>query len=357
MGRFGELDKELAKTAEAAKEKAQQEKEPENQEVKEPEKAKEPEKKEEPSKEKEPEKQDKKLSDNELFGILSGKLGREIKSFDDLVETKEIVKETPRQYRTPETEAYEKYFEETKRPMSDFVKLNKDWSKEPDEGVVISYLRNEFPTLTEQDIRDKIDYQFKPQEQLDPDEYSAEEIARQKRDNRMREIEWKELVAKSRKFHDERKAQFLTPYEQKIKSAREQLEQGREIWREGMQASIPTEMEFGDFKFNVKDAEDYKTSLGSLENFIDRFKKDDGTIDPVKLARTVIAGDKVLTGELLSAYEKHVRAKTIEEQMGKKANRSVPGKEDIEVTTEEEAIKKSEQSFFGALRRHDHRIG
>ena len=254
---------------------------------------------------------------------MTEKTGREIKSFDDLIQ-KEVVEKTiekeVRKYDSAESEAYDKYFLETGRSINDFANLRKDWSKESDDNSVMEYLKQENPYLSTDEIKFKLDTIYDKKNPLSPEDYSAEEIANRDKEIRMRDIEWKELVAKSRKFHDVNKQKYLTPLEEKMQAMQASAEQGKKLWEESIANAIPENLEFGDFNYAVKDTEKYKKSLGSIESFLDMYKGEDGKLDANRFAKTIIAGEQVLNSDLLKAHGKHVQASVIEEQMRKKSN-------------------------------------
>lgn len=329
---MGRLEEELKKTEAAAKESAEQKKVNKEPEKTSPEKVetKQPESNavsEESAKEIEENTKVqidwKEIPEDQLLTYLGEKLDREVKSFEELNQVKEVIKEVEkkvREYSSPESEAYDKYFEETSRPMSDFVNLKKDWSKSEDHEVVMDYLKQTNPYLTENDIRLKLDLTYKAPEKLDPEDHTAEEIARRDKEIKLREIEWKEMVANARKYHDESKAKYLNPLEQKIQDNKARVEAGRAAWKEGMEKAIPNNLEFGDFKYNVKNTEDYRKDLSSIDDLLAKYKDDNGNFNHQKLAGIIVAGEQI--NDILSAHAKHVNASTIEGQMRTKSNES-----------------------------------
>lgn len=346
---MGQLEEKLKANAEAAKVSA---KEKSDEEEKGEEKiTSQEEKKEEGT----PDFNIKDISDEQLFGFLTEKVGREIKSFEDLsqVQEKEVEKEV-RKYDSPESEAYDKYFSETGRSINDFANLKKDWSKESDESIVIDYLKQENPYLTDSDIKFKLDKVYKSPNKLDPEEHSAEEIANREDEIRMREIEWKELTAKSRTFHEDNKQKYLTPLEAKMQELKTKSEEGRKLWEERINDAIPEKLEFGDFNYSVKDVNDYRESLKSIESFIGRYKDENGILDHSKLVKTIIAGEQVLNNDLLAAHGKHVQAAIIEEQMRKKSNNL---NQEVNKNIDPDKQATAKQNFLDSIRKNSNSLG
>ena len=295
------------------------------------------------------------ISEEKLFGYLTEKVGREIKSFEDLSKTESIeVEKEVRKYDSPESEAYDKYFSETGRSINDFANLKKDWSKESDESIVIGYLKQENPYLTDSDIKFKLDKVYKSPNKLDPEEHSAEEIANREDEIRMREIEWKELTAKSRTFHENNKQKYLTPLEAKMQELETKSEEGRKLWEERINDAIPEKLEFGDFNYSVKDVNGYKESLKSIESFIGRYKDENGILDHSKLVKTIIAGEQVLNNDLLAAHGKHVQAAIIEEQMRMKSNTS---NQEVNKNIDPDKQATAKQNFLDSIRNNSNSLG
>jgi len=350
------LKEKLVQTAKIAKEKAEQDKEPiENNTTKPIERnvakpivgdATEPHLAEQNKKE--PLKSE--LTDEQLFGILTDKVGRTITSFDDLNQVKEVTNTVEvEKYASPEMETYANYLKDTHRPMSDFVALNKDWDKEPEDVVAMGYIKNKYKTLTDEQVRFSIDSTYKSKPDLDPDIATEEEIASHKQDNIMKGIEWQKLVGEARDFYSNSKNKYYEPLQNKINSFNDQAEKGKQIWKESIDKSIPQSLEFDDFKYTIKDPDSYKESLGSLDNFLDRYKTEQGVLDAGKLAKTIIAGESLLQGQFLNSYGEHIKAKTIKQQLADKSNFSDNGK-NPSIPKNSEMAEKYKQEFLDKVK-------
>ena len=225
-----------------------------------------------------------KIPQDKLFSFIGNQRGRKIKSFDDLKQNnneiekekqklkqtnKEIVKEVHK-YESPESEAYDKYFLETGRSIKDFVSLNKDWTQESDDVVVMEYLKQENPYLTPEDIRFQIEDSYKTLKPLDPDEFDADEVAKREREIKRKDIEWKQLVAKSKEYHESNKSKYLTPVESAMQKMQEQTKQGQEIWKDGVAKAQLNNIDINGFNYEVKDAEKYKETFGNINGIMNR---------------------------------------------------------------------------------------
>jgi hypothetical protein len=261
------------------------------------------------------------LYGNGGFDYLSEQLGRTVSSFDDLNQIREIEKEVEiTRYPTPELEAAAKFAQETGRTsLNDYLKSQENWSEKDGDVVAREYLRNQNPSLTNDDIDFLIQDEYK-RKPLDPEEYSESEVATRNREIRKADIEFKKLVDEGRSFFENQKQKYLTPSEQLKQQQAQQEIVGKEAWQSGMNNAIDNlnEFTYDDFSYQLKDKEQYREAFGSLENLIGRYKTESGELDYSRLQQTLIRGEK--HDDILSAYKKHVESSTIESQMRDKSN-------------------------------------
>lgn len=92
----------------------------------------------------------KEITEQDLFKALSEKLGKEVTSFEQLKQ--EPVKVENPLDSDPVLKSLYEFRKTTGRPVEDFLKFNKDYSKVSDLEVVREYLTNEFPDLTNEEI-------------------------------------------------------------------------------------------------------------------------------------------------------------------------------------------------------------
>jgi hypothetical protein len=138
------------------------------------------------------------LSEQDVFRFLKDKTGREISSFDDLVEVRVEEKQVE---LDEDVAAYQDYKQKTGRSIMDYIELNKDYSKMTDEDVVQKFYEKTLEGFDPEDIEFKINSEF------GFDEYDDEKVKRQ------RKLDLKKAAIEARKFFDKEKEQFNIPLE------------------------------------------------------------------------------------------------------------------------------------------------
>ena len=266
------------------------------------------------------------IPDDKLFSSLSKKMGREIKSMDDLsqkekIEVEKIVEKEVYKYKSPEAEAYDKYFEETGRSINDFSKLNRDWSKADSRESVLAYLKDENPYLDDEDIRFKLDEVYKIPEKLDPEMEEPADVIRRNREIKMAEIEWKELVAKANKYHESNKSKYITPLEDKKKQYDAMISESNDSWSKSILLAKDSvgRVKTDNFEYEVKD-KSIVDKLTTPDKVVDIFKGEDGKFSHKDFLNSVLIGKNI--NDILVENEKQVRAKVMAEQMNMKTNPS-----------------------------------
>jgi hypothetical protein len=137
--------------------------------------------------------------DEKVLGFLGKKLNRELKSFDDLIETKTIEPELPADVAT-----FAKYKKETGRGLNDFIKTQRDIDAIPDDTILRDYLLATEEGLDESDIEAQISSDFSYDEEVD-DEKEINAIKRKK----------KKTIAEARKFFKQEQETYKVPLESK----------------------------------------------------------------------------------------------------------------------------------------------
>lgn len=92
----------------------------------------------------------KEITEQDLFKALSEKLGKEVTSFEQFKQ-EPVQVENPLD-SDPVLKTLYEFRKTTGRPVEDFLKYNRDFSKVSDIEVVREYLTNEFPDLTNEEI-------------------------------------------------------------------------------------------------------------------------------------------------------------------------------------------------------------
>lgn len=134
------------------------------------------------------------ITDELLFGHLSEKLGREVKSLEELI---------PQQTNPLDEDPYLKQLadwrKQTGRPIEDWIKYQKDYNSMDDGEVVREFLQHKYPTFTKEEIDLKLSDLY-PDEDLDDDR----EIAKKK-------LQLKELAIDGRSTLNSLKSDLGTP--------------------------------------------------------------------------------------------------------------------------------------------------
>ena len=121
------------------------------------------------------------LSEEAVFKYLSETLGKEIKSFEDLVQPQANPLESD-----PDLKALAEWRERTGRPISDWAKFQKDYDAMSSEEVVREYLRYKYEDFTPEEI------ELEMQEYLPQEDDLDREAAR-------KQLNLKKLAADGRK--------------------------------------------------------------------------------------------------------------------------------------------------------------
>lgn len=131
------------------------------------------------------------VTEEMIFKTLSEKLGKEVKSYDDLtlpnaVELRDDIK------------ALNEWAEKTGRPVSDYFKFTKDFGQMSDLDIAREYLQIEYPSLTPSEIELEMKQYVKSEDDLD------DEAA-------MKQLSLKKYAAKGRQVLEGMKLELNSP--------------------------------------------------------------------------------------------------------------------------------------------------
>lgn len=182
------------------------------------------------------------ISDDLFFSHLSEKLGKEIKSLDELI---------PQQQSNPlDEDPYLKQLadwrKQTGRPIEDWIKYQKDYESMNDVEVVREYLQHKYPSFTNEDIDLKLSDLY-PDEDLDDER----EIAKKK-------LALKELAFEGRGTLNSLKSDLGTPNYNLPPELKEDLELAKQVKEH--QAKITVEQQ------------SYLENIKRVSNVTDKFK-------------------------------------------------------------------------------------
>ncbi len=218
------------------------------------------------------------LGEDVIFKQLSEKLGREIKSYDDLKPSEQTAVELD-----PQVKLINEWKEKTGRPVEDFFKFQKDYTQVSDADVAREFLQLEYPTFTREEINLEL-------ENLLPSEDDLDSEAAKK------SLELKKYAIKGRKALEALKQDLGTPSTNSLTpEIKQKLEfadkvQSQITANEAMQADYNKQIEQASLsnsamKLNLDDSlsidfkipdEDRKT-LPTLLNEMPHWRKEDGS--------------------------------------------------------------------------------
>lgn len=136
------------------------------------------------------------LDDEKVLSYIGKRYGRDIKSFDDLVQQREESESLPE-----DVAAYVKYKKETGRGIEDFVKLNKDFDKMDQDALVREYFKATEKALDDEDIESMMD-EYRYDEDLD-----EESVIKKAK------LAKKKIVATAKDYFNSQKEAYKLPLE------------------------------------------------------------------------------------------------------------------------------------------------
>lgn len=237
------------------------------------------------------------IKEDDVLSFISKKLGKDVKSFDDIVKEKEVVKEVVKEPELPEdVKKFWDFKKETGRGLQDFMRLQRDYDNTPEDQLLREYYSETKEGLDESDINHLLN-KFSIDEDEDDDRIAEIKIAK------------KEEIAKARKYFNQSKEKYKAPLESsgfslkgedktlfdQFKQYRESLDKQKEdIQRKSSIFSKKTEElfsnEFKGFEFDLGEnkltfspasPEEIKKANSSPTNLFKKFLDEDGVIkDP-----------------------------------------------------------------------------
>ena len=179
------------------------------------------------------------------------------------------------------------FMEETGGDLSDYVKLNQDYSNLEDQDLLYEYYKQTKPHLNQEEINFLMEDQFSYDEDADDD-----------RDIRKKKIALKEQVANAKSHLDGQKSKYyedikagskLTPEQQKamdfFNRYNKESEETQKIAEKGKEVFVQkTNQVFNDnfkgfdfnvgekkYRYNIKNANNVKESQSDINNFVQKF--------------------------------------------------------------------------------------
>ena len=209
-----------------------------------------------------------------MFGYLSERLGKDIKSFDDLTYTEQ---EAPQ--LDERVQKISQFVQETGRSPEDYLAYQRlDPANMDDMSVLLVNSSMEYPNLSNDEVRMLVSSKYK----LDPDIYSEQEV-------KLSQLQMKVDSEKARRGIDEVRETYKLPAQQEASNEESFID---DEWLSNMkrETSALTGLEFdlgngSSFQFGLDDS--YRNQLiqknSQLEDYFDPYVSDDGAWDYDKL--------------------------------------------------------------------------
>lgn len=152
------------------------------------------------SKEEEQELKKPSFRDEDVLSYIKDKLGREVNSFDDLVERVEVEKDI----EDDVVKGFMQFRKDTGGSLADYYEINIGYSDMSDDQLLSKYHKYQEPDLDTDDIRYLMEKKYSyDEDMMDEDEVRSMKLAK-KRD-----------LSKAKKFFDERKEKYKASIESK----------------------------------------------------------------------------------------------------------------------------------------------
>lgn len=297
------------------------------------------------------------IEDEVLFSHLSKKMGKEIKSFEDLTTEKTV--EVQIEFASEQVKEINNYVKKTGRSVNDWHKTQSvDFTKYSSEQLVKENLRSELPDLSGKDIDDYFDNEYRlNSENFEPKEISAAKV---------------KLEMKAKKIRDdalELQARFKVPIkkeETKLKSTESTIQkktiptiekidnsEKKKVWVDDMKQSVESLEIINVGEFEIKIDDTVKQSIvdanSNLETFfVDNFVKD-GKWDYKKLSTIMFLAKEENLNSVIGNIKSNLIGIGTEKVIENRKNLSLPGlgaKKSKELTPE---LQKEVDDFKTAI--------
>ena len=213
-----------------------------------------------------------------MLQYLGNRYGREISSFDDLVQEKQESEDIPE-----DVSAYLKYRKETGRGFEDYVKLNRDFNSMEENALLREYYRSTEEDLDSEDIDDESDIKKK--------KLAKKKVLSKAKKHFEKQKEYYKQPLESSGGLSQEQEEELSAYRKYIESAKTQKQETerRQTWfTEKTNELFNSEFKGFEFKLNDKNvsfkpgsAEELKKLHSNPMNFVMKYLDDSGLLkDP-----------------------------------------------------------------------------
>jgi hypothetical protein len=221
------------------------------------------------------------LTDESVLKYLGDRYNKEINSFDELMQEREVQPELPE-----DVSAFLKYKKDTGRGIADYVSLNRDFEAMQPDNLLAEYFLATDEAIDSEDVDALLD------------DYTYDEDVDDEKAVKKKKLAKKRAVVKARKYFTEQKEQYKQPlesrqvenseaskykeeFEQMQKSAKsnEEVTKKKQDWFKQKTDEVFSnefkgfEFELGDNKitYSPGDASELKSKQSNVLNFINKF--------------------------------------------------------------------------------------
>lgn len=288
------------------------------------------------------------ITEDLFYNFASERLGREVKSIEDLVTREEVVKEVPKEYLSNDAKAYDEYFKDTGRPLKDFLNLQRDLDSLGKDEVIKESLRLRNPDLS----KEELNFLYNKSYSIDPDEMTESEIME-------RNIKIKMDYNEGKRALEADKAKYAVPQEGSIASieakqaeAQREFAERQELWASEVKKSSVDikgiDIDLGEnLKFTHAIPDESKSKISdiakdlTMTKWAERYQRPDGSLDAKTLQKDIYVRDN-LDSIIADAVEQAI-AKNTESII--KTDKNINFKSDAKPNVKPNLSKQAEQEL------------
>lgn len=305
------------------------------------------------------------IGDDVIFSRLSEKMGREIKSFDDLTTEKVVEKivEKPLEYASEQVALIDKYIRETGRSVDDWKNTQSvDFTKMSSEDLVKGDIKARFPNLT----NSQVEAYFKSEFKVDEESYEEDEVAvgRVKLEMKAKEVRDHalELQAKYKLPIETRKEEVQVPKpvtevvdtKKADEASANAKSASKQKWIENITAKVNSMEEFKVGNYNLKVDDQVKKELiqanSTMEKFWENnFKNPDGTWNEDKINLHLYLAREDNLSAVIGNIESHNQASGMEKVIENRKNIQLVGRTSQEPVDKSPSQLEEEKAFREAM--------
>tara|TARA_R100000935_G_scaffold25498_1_gene45348 strand:- start:908 stop:2008 length:1101 start_codon:yes stop_codon:yes gene_type:complete len=233
------------------------------------------------------------LTDESVLNFLGKRYNKEINSFDELMQEKEVTPDLPE-----DVTAFLKFKKDTGRGIADYVSLNRDFEAMQPDNLLAEYFLATDEAIDSEDVDALLD------------DYTYDEDVDDEKAIKKKKLAKKRAVVKARNYFTQQKEQYKQPLEsrtvenseaskykeeqeQRLKSAKsnEEVTKKKQDWFRQKTNEVFSnefkgfEFELGDKKitYSPGDASELKSKQSNVLNFINKYmNQETGMIDDAK---------------------------------------------------------------------------